>query len=221
MKHCHILTPFSPMLGAHRGGNSLAYLLLGFRMAGFARFNQKNEASSRYMKRKLIAFLLAVAPFSLAQAQQQLAGDDLQKAVAGKTVFIDTPLGEVPVRYAANGSVSARTELALLDGEVDHGGPRPLVGVEVEAVLAVAELDGRQDALLHDAPPKPDGRALAPRRRQERHRAARLSRLIPTAISFDRSAVPSVIARRRSRRGDPELALQFRIWLASGLRPSQ
>jgi hypothetical protein len=112
------------MLGAHRGGNSLAYLLLGFRMAGFARFNQKNEASSRYMKRKLIAFLLAVAPFSLAQAQQQLAGDDLQKAVAGKTVFIDTPLGEVPVRYAANGSVSARTELALLDGEsttVDRG----------------------------------------------------------------------------------------------------
>jgi hypothetical protein len=33
-------------------------------------------------------------------------------------------LGEVPVRYATNGSVSARTELALLDGEsttVDRG----------------------------------------------------------------------------------------------------
>ena len=76
------------------------------------------------MKRTLIAFLLAVAPFSLAQAQQQLAGEDLQKAVAGKTVYIDTPLGEVPVRYSTNGSVSARTELALLDGEstpVDRG----------------------------------------------------------------------------------------------------
>ena len=124
MKHCHILTLFAPMLHAHKRGNGLAHLLLGFRVAGFARFNQKNEVSSRYMKRTLIAFLLAMAPFSLAQAQQQLAGDDLQKAVAGKTVYISTPLGEVPVRYATNGSVSARTELALLDGElttVDRG----------------------------------------------------------------------------------------------------
>ncbi|MGC2630643.1 MAG: hypothetical protein WA265_11925 [Rhodomicrobium sp.] len=69
------------------------------------------------MKRTLIAFLLAVAPFSLAHAQQQLAGDDLQKAVAGKTVYIDTPLGEVPIRYSKNGHVSGSTELALLDGE--------------------------------------------------------------------------------------------------------
>jgi hypothetical protein len=75
------------------------------------------------MKRTLIAFLLTVAPFTIAQAQQ-LAGEDIQNAVAGRTVFIDTPLGEVPIRYAKNGSVSARTELALLDGEssaVDHG----------------------------------------------------------------------------------------------------
>jgi hypothetical protein len=75
------------------------------------------------MKRTLIAFLLTVAPFGIAQAQL-LAADDIQNAVAGKTVFIDTPLGEVPIRYAKNGSVSARTELALLDGEstaVDHG----------------------------------------------------------------------------------------------------
>ena len=70
------------------------------------------------MKRTLIAFLLAVAPFSLAHAQQQLAGDDLQKAVAGKTVYIDTPLGEVPIRYSKNGHVSGSTELALLDGEL-------------------------------------------------------------------------------------------------------
>ena len=127
------------------------------------------------MKRKLIAFLLAVAPFSLAQAQQQLAGEDLQKAVAGKTVYIDTPLGEVPVRYSANGSVSARTELALLDGElttVDRG--RWWVA-EFEALPAVAELDGRQGALLHHAPLEPNGCALAPRRRQERHRAARVA----------------------------------------------
>jgi len=69
------------------------------------------------MKRKLIAFLLAAAPFSLAHAQQQLAGAELTKAVAGKTVYIYTPLGEVPIRYSKNGHVSGATELALLDGE--------------------------------------------------------------------------------------------------------
>lgn len=69
------------------------------------------------MKRKLIAFLLAVAPFTLAQAAEQLKGDDLQKAVSGKTVYIYTPLGEVPIRYAKNGIVRGQTELAVLDGE--------------------------------------------------------------------------------------------------------
>lgn len=76
------------------------------------------------MKRKLIAFLLAVAPFSLAQAAELLKGDDLQNAVSGKTVYIYTPLGEVPIRYAKNGIVRGQTELAVLDGEsvtVDHG----------------------------------------------------------------------------------------------------
>ncbi len=75
------------------------------------------------MKRKLIAFLLAAAPFSFAQAQQ-LAGEDLQQAIAGKTVYVYTPMGEVPIRYSKNGSVTGRTELALLDGEsttVDRG----------------------------------------------------------------------------------------------------
>lgn len=68
------------------------------------------------MKRKLVAFLLAVAPFTLAQAEQ-LTGENLHKAVAGKTVYIATPLGEVPIRYGKNGAVSGQTDLALLDGE--------------------------------------------------------------------------------------------------------
>ncbi len=75
------------------------------------------------MKRKLIAFLLAVTPLTLAQAEQ-LTGEALQKAVSGKTVYIYTPLGEVPIRYAKNGKLHGATELALLDGEstsVDHG----------------------------------------------------------------------------------------------------
>jgi hypothetical protein len=75
------------------------------------------------MKRKLIAFVLAAAPLSLAQAGQ-LAGEDLRKAVEGKIVYVNTPLGEVPIHYAKNGGLSGRTELALLDGEstsFDHG----------------------------------------------------------------------------------------------------
>ena len=68
------------------------------------------------MKRKLIAFLLAATPFAPAQAGE-LVGDDLHKAVAGKTIFVNTPMGEVPIRYSANGGLSGRTELALLDGE--------------------------------------------------------------------------------------------------------
>jgi len=75
------------------------------------------------MKRKLIAFLLAVAPFSSAQAGE-LTGEELRKAVEGKFVYVSTPLGEVPIHYAKNGSLTGRTELALLDGEstaFDHG----------------------------------------------------------------------------------------------------
>jgi hypothetical protein len=68
------------------------------------------------MKRKLIAFLLAATPFGFAQAGE-LVGTDLHNAIAGKMVYIDTPLGEVPVHYAKNGNLTGRTELALLDGE--------------------------------------------------------------------------------------------------------
>ena len=68
------------------------------------------------MKRKLIALLSAVASFSPALSEQ-LTGEDLHKAVAGRTVYINTPLGEVPIRYAKNGRISGSTELALLDGE--------------------------------------------------------------------------------------------------------
>jgi hypothetical protein len=70
------------------------------------------------MKRKLVAFLLAVAPFAFAPAQaEELIGAELHKAVEGKTVFIYTPLGEVPIRYMKNGHLAGQTDLALLDGE--------------------------------------------------------------------------------------------------------
>jgi hypothetical protein len=77
------------------------------------------------MKRKILPLLLAAAPLTFAYAgDEALTGAALQTAVAGRTVYIDTPMGEVPIRYTKNGSVHGQTELALLDGEstsVDRG----------------------------------------------------------------------------------------------------
>ncbi len=77
------------------------------------------------MKRKILTLFLAAAPLTLAHAgEEALTGAALQSTVAGRTVYINTPMGEVPIRYLKNGSVRGNTELALLDGEstaVDHG----------------------------------------------------------------------------------------------------
>jgi len=77
------------------------------------------------MKRLILPLLLAAAPLTFAHAgEEALSGAALQSAVAGRTVYIGTPMGEVPIRYAKNGSVHGNTELALLDGEstaVDRG----------------------------------------------------------------------------------------------------
>jgi hypothetical protein len=70
------------------------------------------------MMRKLISIILFAATTSGSFAgEAQLAGADLHAAVAGKTVYVQSPMGEIPIRYAANGTLHGRTELALLDGE--------------------------------------------------------------------------------------------------------
>ena len=70
------------------------------------------------MKRKVLSLLLAAAPLTLAHAgEDALSGAALLNAVAGRTVYVNTPMGEVPIRYSKNGHVSGYTELALLDGE--------------------------------------------------------------------------------------------------------
>ncbi len=70
------------------------------------------------MKRKILPLLFAVAPLTLAHAGEEvLSGPALQHAVAGRTVYINTPMGEVPIRYSKSGHVSGYTELATLAGE--------------------------------------------------------------------------------------------------------
>ncbi len=77
------------------------------------------------MKRIILSLLLAAAPLTFASAvEEALSGAAIESVVAGRTLYIETSMGEVPIRYAKNGSVHGNTELALLDGEstaVDHG----------------------------------------------------------------------------------------------------
>lgn len=68
-------------------------------------------------KHLLLPCALFAACLSTAATGEALTGEDLQRAVAGKTVHVNTPMGEVPIRYSANGGISGRTQLALLDGE--------------------------------------------------------------------------------------------------------
>ncbi len=68
--------------------------------------------------RKLIGiFVLAASATGSLAGEGSLAGAELRAAVAGKTVYVQTSMGEVPIRYGANGTLHGRTELALLDGE--------------------------------------------------------------------------------------------------------
>ncbi len=132
------------------------------------------------MKRMILPLLFAVAPLTLAHAgEEALTGASLQNTVAGRTVYINTPMGEVPIRYSKNGHVSGYTELAVLDGEVHNQGSRPLVGCRQQALHSLAELDVRSDPLLHHAPRRPERRPLAPGGWEERVCPAWLS---PTDI---------------------------------------
>jgi hypothetical protein len=70
------------------------------------------------MIRKAFGLALLAVFTSSAQANEaQLAGAELKAAVSGKTVYVQTPLGEVPIRYLSNGTLHGQTELALFDGE--------------------------------------------------------------------------------------------------------
>ncbi len=129
------------------------------------------------MKRKILPLLFAAAPLTLAHAgEEALSGAALQNAVAGRTVYINTPAGEVPIRYSKSGHVSGYTELATLVGEFDNTGSRALVGFREQALRPLAELDVRGDALLHHAQGRPDHGPVAAGRRKERIRSSRLTR---------------------------------------------
>jgi hypothetical protein len=54
---------------------------------------------------------------------QQLEGDGLRKAVSGKTVHLETPLGSLPINYRMNGTMQASTlQLAAYTGSTKDRG---------------------------------------------------------------------------------------------------
>ena len=87
-------------------------------------FKKKGEAM------KIGAFVVAaglVLPASAAlAAQSTLAGDELHKAISGKTVYLNVSGFELPIRYAANGRMSGRMSTVAAsfsrgDGASDSG----------------------------------------------------------------------------------------------------
>jgi len=88
----------------------------------------------------------------------------LQKAVAGKTVYLATPLGSLPIRFRIDGTMSGKGgDLASYTGSAQG----PLVGGRRKPLPALADLAERQDVLLHPAPAGQDG-SLGAKRRYER-----------------------------------------------------
>ncbi len=69
------------------------------------------------MRKSVAAFLLSCAATHANAGDTVLAGVELQSAVSGKTVYVQSPLGEIPIRYHANGTLHGATELAVFDGE--------------------------------------------------------------------------------------------------------
>jgi hypothetical protein len=76
------------------------------------------------------AFVVAaglVLPASAAHAEPEtLAGDELRKAVSGKTVYLNISGFELPIRYAANGRMSGKMGTVVAsfsrgDGSSDTG----------------------------------------------------------------------------------------------------
>lgn len=65
--------------------------------------------------------LLGVAP--VLAGDSQLEGDGLRKAVSGRTVHLETPLGSLPINYRTNGTMQASTiQLAAYTGSTQDRG---------------------------------------------------------------------------------------------------
>jgi hypothetical protein len=75
------------------------------------------------MRVGVILLVSALAVCGPALAAEQLEGDALRKAVAGKTVSLETPLGGLPISFRHNGTMHSKTEeLAYYTGSTQDRG---------------------------------------------------------------------------------------------------
>ena len=86
---------------------------------------QEKRGSNENWSIVVAAGLVLPASAALA-AQSTLAGDELRKAISGKTVYLNVSGFELPIRYAANGRMSGRMSTVAAsfsrgDGASDSG----------------------------------------------------------------------------------------------------
>ncbi|MGI8853250.1 MAG: hypothetical protein ACR2GC_08175 [Methyloceanibacter sp.] len=100
----------------------------------------------------LMALMLGatIVASEAAETKSALAGDELRKAINGKTVYLKISGFDLPIRYAAGGAMSGSmstvmTALARGDGASD---PWQMVDRGQPALPALERLDGRQVILL-------------------------------------------------------------------------
>jgi hypothetical protein len=68
--------------------------------------------------------VVALTAMTSGQAMAEgLAGDHLRDAVSGKTMVVDTPVGNLPIRYQANGTMTGQSKaIAQITGTARDNG---------------------------------------------------------------------------------------------------
>ena len=109
----------------------------------------------------LVQFLLTSAfsalalSAALAAEPASLSGDELRKAVSGKTVYLRISGFDLPIRYSEGGSMAASmgAVAATIARRRKRVRPWQMVGLGQSALPAMVELDGGEDLLLQAHPP--------------------------------------------------------------------
>ena len=121
-------------------------------------------SSGEHMKRYLLICLSALwVTTTVAYAEPlTMAGKNLRQAISGRTVFLATPVGAVPIRYRRNGTMlgSARGLIAQVTGSKSDKGRWWIIGNRL--CQRWSQVDEGALLLLYDAPAGTKDRTLEP-----------------------------------------------------------